>query len=126
MAEIASHQRPAAPLHRQHPTGAIQEREGLLLAHDLVRAVMAAATATVGVPPVRRSFLGARRVIRAAAPDLLNSTPQQQRHCYRYLLADCGAVALPPRANRLAPRGAKQQQSSYPAKRFPEALVLLR
>jgi hypothetical protein len=137
MDEIKTHQRPATPLRSQQPVGVIQELYGLLLAHYVVRAVMADAATTVALPPVRLSFLGALRVIREAVPELLDSGPRQQRRRYRQLLADIVAVPLPPRAHRLAPRVVKRQQSGYnvkrprhrhwpqPTKPFRAAIVLL-
>jgi hypothetical protein len=99
--------------------------------------VMVDAAATVGLPPVRLSFLGALRVIRETVPDLLGRSPRHQRRGYRQLLADIVAVPLPPRANRCAPRVVKRQQSAYhvkrprhrhwpqPTKPFHDAIVLL-
>lgn len=137
MDEIKTHQRPTTPLRSQHPVGVIQELYGLLLAHYVVRAVMADAAATVGLPPARLSFLDALRVIRETVPELLDSGPRQQRRRYRQLLADIVAVPLPPRAHRQAPRVVKRQQSGYnvkrprhrhwrqPTKSFRDAIVLL-
>jgi hypothetical protein len=137
MDEIKTHQRPATPLRSEKPVGVIQEIFALLLAHYVVRAVMADAAAMVGLPPVRLSFLGALRVIREAVPELQGGSRRQRRRVYRQLLADIVAVPLPPRANRCAPRVVKQQQSPYNVKRpqhrhwrhptqsFHDAIVLL-
>ena len=137
MDEIKTHQRPDTPLRSKTPTGVIQEIYALLIAHYVVRAVMAQAAATVALPPTRLSFLTALRVIREAVPDLQGGTPRERGRIYRQLLADLVAVPLPPRANRLVPRVVKQQQSPYPVKRrrhrhwpqptkpFRDAIVLL-
>lgn len=137
MDEIKTHQRPATPLRSEKPVGVIQEIFALLLAHYVVRAVMVHAAATVGLPPVRLSFLHALRVIREAVPELQGGSVRQRRRVYRQLLADIVAVPLPPRAHRLEPRVVKQQQSPYnvkrarhrhwpqPTKPFRDAIVLL-
>jgi hypothetical protein len=117
MDEIKTHQRPDTPLRSKTPAGVIQEIYALLIAHYVVRAVMAQAAATVALPPTRLSFLTALRVIREAVPALQGRAPKEQRCLYRQLLADIVAVPLPLRANRLAPRVVKQQQSPYPVKR---------
>ena len=137
MDEIKTHQRPATPLRSKKPAGVIQEIYGLLLAHYVVRAVMVHAAAPLALPPTRLSFLAALRVIREAVPALQGGTAGEQRRIYQQLLTDIVAVPLPPRANRLAPRVVKQQQSPYPVKRphhrhwpqplkpFCDAIVLL-
>lgn len=55
--EVAVHQRPILPLRSKLPVGVVQEVYALLIAHYLVRAVMAQAAETVALPPTRMSFL---------------------------------------------------------------------
>src|SRR5206468_2838959 len=88
-----------------------------LIAHYVVRAVMAHAAASVALPPTRLSFLTALRVIREAVPALQGGTARAQRRIYQQVLADIVAVPLPPRVNRCAPRVVKQQRSPYNVKR---------
>lgn len=135
--ELKTHQRPDTPIRSQKPVGVVQELYALLIAHYLVRAVMADAAQTVALPPLRLSFLTALRVIRETIPDLQGAPAARQRRLYRQLLADIAAVPLPPRANRIQPRVVKQQQSPYPVKRphhrhwsqptkpFRDAIILL-
>ena len=135
--EVKTHQRPAAPVRSQKPVGVIQEIYGLLLAHYLVRAVMADAAQTGGLPPTRLSFLTTLRLIRAALPDFQRAAPRECRRLYHHLLADVAAARLPARDNRSNPRVVKQKMSNFkvkgpqhhhwpqPTKPFRAAIVLL-
>jgi hypothetical protein len=136
--ELKTHQRPPTPLRSRSPGGVVQEVYGLLLAHYAVRAVMADAAATAGLPPTRLSFLTALRLLRTAVPDLLRAAPRARRPLHRRLLDDLAAALLPPRRDRLNPRVVKQKMSNYrlkrdhhrpwpqPTKPFPNAVVILR
>lgn len=115
--ELKTHQRPDSPLRSRKPVGVVQELYALLLAHYLVRAMMAAAAQTVALPPTRLCFLAALRVIRETLPTLQGAPPPLLRRLSRQLLADLAAARLPPRPNRAQPRVVKQQQSPYAVKR---------
>jgi hypothetical protein len=135
--EVKTHQRPPAPLRSQKPVGVIQEVYGLLLAHYLVRAVMAEAAQAAALPPARLSFLGALRLIREALPDFQRAAPAEHPRLYRRLLAEIAATPLPPRATRSNPRVVKRKMSNFrvkapahrpwpqPTKPFRHAIVLL-
>jgi transposase IS4-like protein/DDE family transposase len=134
--ELETHQRPPRPLRSRTPVGVLQEVYGLLLAHYLVRAVMADAATTVGLPPTRLSFLSTLRLIRAALPEAHRTAPADHPRLYRQLLADVAARPLPPRRNRCNPRVVKQKMSNFgvkgprhrhwpqPSKAFHGAIVL--
>jgi hypothetical protein len=137
--EVETHQRPARPLRSQTPVGVLQEVYGLLLAHYVVRAVMADAAATAAptpLPPTRLSFLTTLRLIRGAIPELQRTAPADHPRLYRQLLADLVRHPLPPRRNRSYPRAVKQKMSNFrvkaachhhwpqPTKAFRDAIVL--
>lgn len=135
--EVKTHQRPAAPLRSKKPGDVIQEVYALLLAHSVVRAVLAEAARAVDLAPTRRRFLGTLRLIRDALPDFQRAAPDEQPRRYRQLLADVAAARLAPRANRSNPRVVTQQMSTFkvkgpqhqhwpqPTKPFRQAIVLL-
>ena len=137
--EVETHQRPPRPLRSQTPVGVVQEVYGLLLAHYVVRAVMAeaaAAAAPAPLPPTRVSFLTALRLIRSAVPELQRTAPTDHPRLYRQLLVDIARHPLPPRRDRSYPRVVKQKMSNFrvkaprhrrwpqPTKAFRDAIVL--
>jgi Insertion element 4 transposase N-terminal/Transposase DDE domain len=137
--ELETHQRPPRPLRSRRPVGVVQEVYGLLLAHYVVRAVMAAAAATAApapLPPTRLSFLTALRRIRTTVPELQRTPPAGRPRLYRQLLTDLVRCPLPPRRNRSSPRVVKQKMSNFrlkapghrrwpqPTKAFCDAIVL--
>jgi hypothetical protein len=137
--ELETHQRPPRPLRSRTPVGVLQEVYGLLLAHYVVRAVMAAAASTATpapLPPTRLSFLTTLRLIRSAIPELQRTAPADHPRLYRQLLADLVRCPLPPRRNRSYPRVVKQKMSNFrvkapqhrrwpqPTKAFHDAIVL--
>jgi hypothetical protein len=138
--EIATHQRTPIPMRSKRPEGVRQELYALLLAHHLVRTLMAEAAAAAPVPldPTELSFLGSLRLLREALPDFQRYHPDTHPTIYGRLLAEIAATRLPPRTNRSNPRVVKQRCSSFPVKRpfhrhwpqptkpFPQAVVLLR
>jgi hypothetical protein len=97
--------------------GVVQEFYALLIAHYLIRAVMAEAAETIALPPTRMSFLESLRLIRAVLRDFQRTAPEQHPLIYDALLADIAATALPLRANRINPRVVKQKMSNFPVKR---------
>jgi Insertion element 4 transposase N-terminal/Transposase DDE domain len=136
--ELETHQRPPRPLRSRTPVGVLQEVYGLLLAHYVVRAVMADAAAQAPAPtsPTRLSFLTSLRLIRTAVPELQRTAPADHPRLYRQLLADIARWPLPARRNRTNPRVVKQKMSNFrvkgpahrhwpqPTKAFRDAIVL--
>jgi hypothetical protein len=136
--EIKTHQRqPQRPLRSERPVGVIQEVYGLLVAHYVVRAVMADAAKTVELAPSRLSFTNTLRLIREMAPEVQRTASADHPRLYRQLLADVASEPLPPRANRSNPRVVKRKMSNFgvknpnhrdwpqPTRPFREAVVLL-
>lgn len=136
--EIKTHQRPPQrPLRSGRPVGVVQEIYGLLVAHYVVRAVMADAAKKAGLPPTRMGFTHTLRVIREAAPEIQRTAARDLSRLYRQILADVAAEPLPPRVDRANPRVVKRKMSNFgvknsshrawpqPTKPFREAVILL-
>lgn len=117
--ELATHQLTPIPMRSKWPEGVRQELYALLLAHHLVRALMAEAAAAAPAPlaPTDLSFLGALRLLREALPDFRRYPPHTHPTIYARLLEEIAATRLPPRANRSNPRVVKQRCSPFPVKR---------
>jgi hypothetical protein len=136
--EQQTHQRLALrPLRSRKPVGVIQELDGLLIGHYLVRSLMHEAALSVGIDPDRISFVHALRVIGAAISDFEIAAPEMLPRQYARLLSDIVAGRLPVRRNRSNPRVVKRKMSNFPLKRaehrhwpqptrpFPQAVVLI-
>lgn len=117
--EVATHQLTPIPMRSKCPEGVRQELYALLLAHHLVRTLMAEAAAAAPVPldPRQLSFLGSLRLIREALPDFQRYHPHTHPTISARLLEEIAATRLPPRANRSNPRVVKQRCSPFPTKR---------
>lgn len=135
--ELKTHQRPPTPLRSRKPVGVIQEVYALLLAHYVVRAVMADAARTADLAPTRLSFLAALRLVRDAVPDFQRADPAEHPRIYRELLADVAAARLPERRLRSNPRVVKRKMANFgvkgphhqhwpqPTRTFRDAIALL-
>lgn len=120
----------------QTPGGVVQEIQGLLLAHYVVRVLMCEAARANGLPPRRLSFTGALKILRCRLPEAPKSRVGLQQW-YRNLLAEVGEEVLPERRDRINPRVIKKKLSSWPkkrpehrtkpqpAKKFRECVVML-
>jgi Insertion element 4 transposase N-terminal/Transposase DDE domain len=136
--EIKSHQRrPSVPLRSEKPVGVVQEIYGLLIAHYVVRAVMAQAAREAGLSPTRLSFTDTLRLIKEMIPEAQRTAKADHPRVYRQLLSDVAARPLPPRTERCNPRVVKRKMSKFgvknpshsdwpqPTKPFRETVVLL-
>lgn len=135
--EVETHQRPRTPLRSHKPVGVVQEVYGLLIAHYLVRAVMAQTAQTAALSPTRLSFLETLRILRDYLPDFQRTAPPDHPRLHQALQQEILAVALPCRIHRINPRVVKQKMVSFPVKRahhrnwpkptksFRQAIVLL-
>jgi hypothetical protein len=86
----------------------------LLVAHNLVRAVMAAAAREHAVPLERLSFTGSLHALRsfaAASAQATNTT--QRRRLWSALLLRLAADLVPLRPNRHEPRVVKRRPKPY-------------
>jgi hypothetical protein len=117
--ELKTHQRERPVLRSQTPAGVVQEVEGLLLAHYVVRALMFEAAEWQGLDPRRLSFVGALKVLRCRLPEAPRDPADEagRQRWWEELLWEVGEEQLPPRRNRVNPRVIKRKMSNWPKKR---------
>jgi hypothetical protein len=103
----------AQPLRSQKPQGVVQEFYGLVLAHYVVRAVMAQAAAQQGQDPDRLSFSRAVRLVSAALPlgDVL--APAERDLLLGELTSLLLRSPLPARRQRAVPRARKRPWAKH-------------
>lgn len=114
--ELKTHQRERPVLRSRTPAGVVQEIEGLLLAHYVVRALMQEAAAREGLDPRRLSFVGTLKVLRCRLPEVPASAAGRRRW-WADLVAEVGEEVLPERRDRVNPRVIKRKLSKWPKKR---------
>ena len=134
--EIKTHQRERPVLRSETPAGVVQEIQGLLLAHYVVRVLMSEAARQEGLPPRRLSFVGALKVLRCRLPECPRSRAGLRRW-YEEVLAEIAEEVLPERRNRINPRVIKRKMSNWkkkrpehrhypqPTKKFRQSIVML-
>lgn len=114
--EVKTHECERPVLRSQTPAGVIQEIEGLLLAHYVVRVLMCEAARRNGLPPRRISFTGTLKVLRCRLPECPKGRTGLAKW-YENLLAEIAEEVLPERRNRINPRVIKRSISKWPRKR---------
>ena len=114
--EIKTHLKGRPVLRSQSPAGVVQEVHGLLLAHYVVRVLMAEAADRAGLPPRRISFTGTLKILRCRLPECPRSRPALTQW-YERLLEEIADEVLPQRRNRINPRVVKRKMSKWPKKR---------
>jgi hypothetical protein len=119
--EFKTHQKERPVLRSQTPAGVVQEIEGLLLAHYVVRAVMFEAAEGLGLDPRRLSFTATLKVLRCRLPEVPKGPKDEagRRRWWEDLLAEVGEEVLPVRRDRVNPRVSKRRMSKWPKKRPP-------
>jgi hypothetical protein len=134
--ELKTHQRERVVLRSETPGGVVQEIEGLLLAHYVVRVLMCEAARKNKVSPRRMSFVGALKILRCRLPECPKS-PEGQKVWYENVVAEIAEEVLPPRRDRINPRVIKRKMSKWkkkrpqhrrwpqPTKNFRQSIVLL-
>jgi hypothetical protein len=134
--ELKTHQRERPVLRSETPAGVVQEIQGLLLAHYVVRVLMHEAAQRQQLPPRRLSFTGTLKVLRCRLPECPKSRFGLERW-YENLLAEIGEEVLPERRNRINPRVIKRKMSNWrkkrpehrhspqPTKKFRQCIVML-
>lgn len=134
--EVKTHQRERPVLRSETPAGVVQEIEGLLLAHYVVRVLMSEAARRNNLPPRRLSFTGTLKILRCRLPECPRSR-QGLRRWYEDLLAEVAEEVLPERRNRINPRVIKRKMSNWrkkrpehrrcpqPTKKFRQSVVIL-
>lgn len=113
--ELKTHQRQRPVLRSQTPAGVVQEIEGLLLAHFVVRKLMFEAAAQAKVAPRRISFVGTLKILRCRLPECPRSRGGLKQW-YKRLLAEIAEEILPPRRDRINPRVIRCKMSKWPKK----------
>jgi hypothetical protein len=117
--EIKTHQRERPVWRSQAPWGVVQEIQGLLLAHFVVRSLMEQAADQEGLDPQGLSFTGTLKVLRGRQPEVPKG-PRDSRGRRRWwegLLAEVGELVLPERRDRVNPRVVRRKMSKWPKKR---------
>jgi len=134
--ELKTHQRERPVLRSERPAGVVQEIQGLLLAHYVVRVLMSEAARREEISPRRLSFTGTLKILRSRLPECPKS-PQGLQRWYENLLAEIAEEVLPKRRNRINPRVIKRKMSNWrkkrpehrhspqPTKSFRESVVIL-
>jgi len=134
--ELKTHQRERPVLRSETPAGVVQEIQGLLLAHYVVRVLMTEAARPNERPPRRLSFTGALKVLRCRLPECPKSRAGLRRW-YADLLAEIAEEVLPERRHRINPRVIKRKMSNWrkkrpehrqypqPTKKFRQSVVML-
>ncbi len=134
--EIKTHQRERPVLRSETPAGVVQEIQGLLLAHYVVRVLMSEAAQQQHLPPRRLSFTGTLKILRCRLPECPKSRAGLRRW-YDDLLAEIAEEILPERRNRINPRVIKRKMSNWrkkrpehrhypqPTKKFRQSVVML-
>jgi hypothetical protein len=114
--ELKTHQLARPELRSKTPAGVIQEIEGLLLAHYVVRTLMFEAAQRLGVAPVRLSFTATLKILRCRLPEVSRSRAGRKKW-WEALLAEVGEAVLEPRRDRINARVIKRKMSKWPKKR---------
>jgi hypothetical protein len=111
--------RPTKPAHlrSQTPAGVIQEMYALSLSHYVIRALMFAASASIGLDPDRLSFTGCFQILKCRLPECDTRTPQTFEAWLQGLLWEMQQEKIEPRRNRINPRVIKRKMSKWKKKR---------
>jgi hypothetical protein len=134
--ELKTHQRERPVLRSETPAGVVQEIDGLLLAHYVVRVLMSEAARRNNLPPRRLSFTGTLKILRCRLPECPKSSKGRKRW-YEDLLTEIAEEVIPERRNRINPRVIKRKMSNWrkkrpehrqglqPKKKFRQSVVIL-
>jgi hypothetical protein len=95
----------------------LQEAYGLVLAYNLIRALMAEAAQHAHIPPVRISFVDSLERIRSAALLMAAAPTEALPVIYNDLIRSIAGCQLPPRRKRNNPRAVCIKMSAYPLKK---------
>ena len=106
-----------AQLRSETPAGVIQELFARSLGHFVIRSLMVAAAATVGLDPDRLTFTGCFPILNCRLPECDGTTPGRLATWYRGLLWEMQGERTDPRRNRINPRVIKRKMSKWKKKR---------
>ena len=99
----------------QDPLRALQELDGLLLGHFVVRWVMLQAARAKGISPVEISFTGTLRILQTRLGTIAESAVQRRRW-WQKLQEAIGIETLQKRRNRSCPRKKKVTRAASSAR----------
>jgi hypothetical protein len=118
--EIKTHPKEKAVLRSETPAGVVQEIEGVMRAHELIRTLMFEAAAQEGIDPRRLSLTGTLTVLRCRLPkvpkDAKDEAGRQQGVAEPAAGGGRGGLGATPRRNRIHPRVIKCKLSKWPKK----------
>lgn len=109
------------PLRSKSPALVRQEIDGLLIAYNAVRMLMAKAAQAAGVDPRRLSFTDALERLRDVARRMAVAPARLLRDQFRVFMHDLAACRLPARRPRTCPRAVKSIPCYYPIRRRGDA-----
>lgn len=122
-------------LHSRTPAGAVQETHALLLAHYLLRTLMARAASAAGAAATDLSFTDTLRILLIRLPEAPPADGPGLAAWYGRLLEEIGRQRLRPRRDRICPRVVKAGRNKFPTKKklhrcqktkpFEEVIVML-
>lgn len=98
------------------PLRAMQELDGLLLGHFVVRWVILQAAREKGISPVEISFTGTLRVLQTGLAGVPKGAAEQRRWWVR-VMAAIGRQRLQKRRRRSCPRKKKVARPAWPVKK---------
>lgn len=101
------------------PERVLQEGYGILIAYNILRALMARAAEQASVEPIALSFVDCLARVRDHVTIMALSHGSRLPALYDALLAEMSFCHLPPRRNRTNPRAVKVKMSSYALKVYP-------
>lgn len=102
----------------QTPLGVLQDVEGLMIAHGLLRTVMAEAAHRHGLPPLELSFVQTLRIVQRHGRDRPGEPGQPDFPTWWAGLLDAIAqTRQKPRRNRIYPRVIKAGRNKFPSKK---------
>ena len=134
--ELPTHQRERPVLHSQTSAGVVQELDGLLVGHDVIRKLLCDAADLADVAPRELSFVNTLKILRcrlAEAPRCIVGL----RRWHKDLLTEVAAEVLEPRRDRVNLRVIKRKISNcltkrdkhrnvpQPTKTFRKSIVML-
>src|SRR5207248_11348339 len=105
-------------LRSKTPAGVVQETYGLLIAHYLIRTMMAQAAVTVPIDPRQLSFTDTLCILRIRLPQAPPSTQRAALAVWLdHLLLEIARQQLRPRRDRICPRAVKAGHTPFPIKK---------
>lgn len=134
--ELKTHLLKRRRLRSKAPAGVVQEIEGLMLAHFVVRAVMQEAAEAEGYDPDRLSFTGTLQVLHCRLPEVPKGAGRVKlKEWWQKVLEEVTQKANRPREGRVNPRVVKKQLGKWKKKKpchlrppppipFKEAILL--